>query len=35
MSLSMFRKGFLGIFHGSISARLEQDKFIINKNGVF
>lgn len=36
MSLSMFRKGFLGIFHGSISARLEQDKFIINKkNAVF
>lgn len=30
-SLSMFRKNFFGIFHGSISARVEQNKFIINK----
>lgn len=27
----MFRKNFFGIFHGSISARVEQNKFIINK----
>ncbi len=31
ISLSMFRKNFLGIFHGSISAKLEEDCFIINK----
>ncbi|MDR3345812.1 MAG: class II aldolase and adducin N-terminal domain-containing protein [Campylobacteraceae bacterium] len=31
ISLSMFRKNFFGIYHGSISARVEQDKFIINK----
>ena len=31
VSLSMFRKNFLGIFHGSISAKLEEDSFIINK----
>lgn len=30
-SLSMFRKNFLGIFHGSISAKVGQDRFIINK----
>lgn len=36
LSLSMFRKGFLGIFHGSISAKIAQNKFIINKkNAVF
>lgn len=31
VSLSMFRKDFLGIFHGSISARAENNKFLINK----
>ena len=31
VSLSMFRKDFIGIFHGSISARIEQSKFLINK----
>ncbi len=31
IALSMFRKNFLGIFHGSISARAEQNRFIINK----
>ncbi len=35
-SLSMFRKNFLGIFHGSISAKTEKNKFIINtKDAVF
>ncbi len=27
----MFRKDFIGIFHGSLSAKIEQDKFFINK----
>jgi len=31
VSLSMFRKDFIGIFHGSLSARIEQNKFFINK----
>jgi L-fuculose-phosphate aldolase len=31
VSLSMFRKDFIGIFHGSISARVEHNKFLINK----
>lgn len=31
ISLSMFRKNFFGIFHGSISAKVEYNKFIINK----
>jgi L-fuculose-phosphate aldolase len=32
----MFRKNFFGIYHGSISARIEQDNFIINKkNAIF
>lgn len=31
VSLSMFRKDFIGIFHGSVSARVEHNKFIINK----
>ncbi len=30
--LSLFRKDFFGIFHGSISARISQDRFVINKN---
>ncbi|MGP1560865.1 MAG: class II aldolase and adducin N-terminal domain-containing protein [Helicobacteraceae bacterium] len=31
VALSMFRKDFFGIFHGSISARVELSKFLINK----
>lgn len=31
IALSMFRKNFIGIFHGSISAKVEDGKFIINK----
>lgn len=31
IALAMFRKNFLGIFHGSISARVEQNKILINK----
>lgn len=31
ISLSMFRKNFFGVFHGSISAKIEHNKFIINK----
>ncbi len=31
VSLSMFRKNLFGIFHGSISARVELSKFLINK----
>ncbi len=30
LSLSMFRKNFFGIFHGSLSSKIEEDKFIIN-----
>lgn len=36
VSLSMFRKNFLGIFHGSISAKIEGNIFVINKaNSIF
>ncbi|CZE47930.1 class II aldolase and adducin N-terminal domain-containing protein [Campylobacter geochelonis] len=36
LSLSMFRKSFFGIFHGSISAKIASNKFIINKkNAIF
>ncbi len=36
ISLSMFRTGFFGIFHGSVSAKIENNKFIINKrNAIF
>ncbi len=31
VSLSMFRKNFIGIFHGSLSAKTAEGKFIINK----
>ncbi len=35
-SSSMFSKNFMGIFHGSISVKVEDDKFIINtKDAVF
>jgi len=32
LSLTMFRKNFFGIYHGSISAKLNQDSFLINTN---
>lgn len=36
VALSMFRKNFFGIFHGSISAKIEKNQFIINrKNAIF
>lgn len=36
ISLSMFRKNFFGVFHGSISSRIEGDQFLINKqNTIF
>ncbi len=36
LSLSMFRKNFFGIFHGSISSKIGEDKFIINtKDAIF
>ncbi len=36
LSLSMFRKDFFGIYHGSISARIESNLFIINsKEAIF
>ncbi len=31
VSLSMFRKNFLGVYHGSISARTSPNTFLINK----
>jgi len=31
ISASMFWKGFFGIYHGSISVKLEKNKFVINK----
>ncbi len=31
VALAMFRKDFIGIFHGSVSARVELNKFVINK----
>jgi len=30
LSLTMFRKNFFGIYHGAISAKLDQENFIIN-----
>lgn len=36
ISLSMFRKSFFGIFHGSISAKISDNQFLINKkNAIF
>ncbi len=36
LALSMFRKDFFGIYHGSISAKTESNRFIINtKETVF
>ncbi len=32
ISLSMFRKDFFGIYHGSISAKVSTNKFIINSS---
>lgn len=31
ISSVMFKMGFLGVYHGSISAKMENNKFIINK----
>jgi L-fuculose-phosphate aldolase len=31
ISLTLFRKNFFGIYHGSISKKIDQDKFVINK----
>lgn len=31
ISLSMFRKNFFGVFHGSLSAKIGDNRFIINK----
>ena len=31
LALSMFRKDFFGIYHGSISAKTESNRFVINK----
>jgi L-fuculose-phosphate aldolase len=36
LSLSMFRKDFFGIYHGSISAKTESNRFMINtKEAIF
>jgi len=36
LSLSMFRKDFFGIYHGSISAKTESNRFLINtKEAIF
>lgn len=35
VSKIMFEKHFLDIFHGSISARIEKNKFLINKRNAF
>lgn len=36
VALSMFRKNFIGIFHGSISAKIKENQFLINKkNAIF
>ena len=36
LALSMFRKDFFGIYHGALSAKTEQSRFIINtKEAVF
>ena len=36
LALSMFRKDFFGIYHGSISAKIESNRFIINtKESIF
>jgi len=34
ISLSMFNKNFFGVYHGSISARVSKNIFIINKKSV-
>jgi len=36
LSLSMFRKDFFGIYHGSLSAKTESNRFLINsKEAIF
>lgn len=32
ISLALFRKNFFGIYHGSLSKKIDHNKFIINKN---
>ncbi|MEA1982342.1 MAG: class II aldolase and adducin N-terminal domain-containing protein [Campylobacterota bacterium] len=32
LALSMFRKDFFGIYHGSLSAKTESNRFLINTN---
>lgn len=32
---SFFRKGFFGVSHGAISARIAKNRFVINKQNVF
>ncbi len=31
ISLALFRKNFFGIYHGSISSKIDHDSFVINK----
>ena len=31
ISLALFRKNFFGIYHGSISKKVDHNSFIINK----
>ena len=36
ISLTLFRKNFFGIYHGSISKKIDQDSFVINtKEAIF
>ncbi|AJC85103.1 class II aldolase and adducin N-terminal domain-containing protein [Campylobacter peloridis] len=35
LASSMFKKNFFGICHGSVSAKLSQSSFLINKNDAF
>ncbi|SFV51824.1 hypothetical protein MNB_SV-9-1388 [hydrothermal vent metagenome] len=34
ISLSMFNKNFFGVYHGSISARVSKNTFLINKKSI-
>ena len=35
LSFSMFSKNFFGIYHGSLSAKLDQNNFMINTKMLF
>jgi len=36
ISLTLFRKNFFGIYHGSISKKVDHDSFVINtKEAIF